>query len=37
MEEELQWRRAEYGFSYYSIQSNHWELLGPLVSRLTGT
>jgi probable F420-dependent oxidoreductase len=36
MEEELQWRRQEYGISYYSIESDAWETLGPVVSRLAG-
>ena len=37
MEEELQWRRAEYGISYYSLEGDSWEALGPLVQRLSGT
>lgn len=37
MAEELQWRRQEYGISYWSIESDTWEALGPLVSKLTGT
>jgi probable F420-dependent oxidoreductase len=37
MADELEWRRAEYGFSYYTIQSPQWEALGPLVARLAGT
>jgi len=37
MEEELQWRRQEYGISYYSIEGAAWETLGPVVARLTGT
>jgi alkanesulfonate monooxygenase SsuD/methylene tetrahydromethanopterin reductase-like flavin-dependent oxidoreductase (luciferase family) len=37
MTEELQWRRAEYGISYWSIESDQWEELGPMVSKLTGT
>jgi probable F420-dependent oxidoreductase len=36
MEEELQWRRKEYGISYFSIESDSWEALGPLVGRLAG-
>ncbi|HEY1831223.1 MAG TPA: TIGR03621 family F420-dependent LLM class oxidoreductase [Acidimicrobiales bacterium] len=37
MVEELEWRRAEYGISYWSIESDSWEALGPVVSRLAGT
>lgn len=37
MEEELLWRRAEYGISYFSIESDVWETLAPVVSRLAGT
>lgn len=37
MEEELQWRRQEYGISYFSIESDSWEALGALVGRLAGT
>ncbi|HMD45849.1 MAG TPA: TIGR03621 family F420-dependent LLM class oxidoreductase [Acidimicrobiales bacterium] len=37
MEEELQWRRQEYGISYYSLEADCWEQLGPLVSKLAGT
>jgi len=37
MAEELEWRRAEYGISYWSIESDSWETLGPLVSKLAGT
>jgi probable F420-dependent oxidoreductase len=37
MVEELQWRRAEYGISYWSIESDSWEALGPVVSKLAGT
>ena len=37
MTEELQWRREEYGISYWSIESDQWEALGPMVSTLTGT
>lgn len=36
MEEELEWRRAEYGISYFSIESESWEQLAPLVSKLAG-
>jgi probable F420-dependent oxidoreductase len=37
MAEELQWRRQEYGISYWSFESDAWESLGPLVSKLAGT
>ena len=37
MAEELEWRRAEYTISYFSIEADCWEALGPLVSRLAGT
>ena len=37
MAEELEWRRAEYGISYWSIESAAWETLAPLVSKLAGT
>jgi probable F420-dependent oxidoreductase len=37
MAEELEWRRAEYGISYYSIEAACWEALAPVVGRLTGT
>lgn len=37
MAEELQWRRDEYGISYFSIESDAWETLAPVVSRLAGT
>ncbi|HEX3795301.1 MAG TPA: TIGR03621 family F420-dependent LLM class oxidoreductase [Acidimicrobiales bacterium] len=37
MAEELEWRRAEYGISYWSIESDAWETLGPLVAKLAGT
>jgi probable F420-dependent oxidoreductase len=45
MEEELEWRRENYGFSYFSIEnydslfttpSPAWESVGPIVSKLTG-
>jgi len=36
MAEELQWRREEYGISYWSIESDAWETLGPVVSALAG-
>jgi probable F420-dependent oxidoreductase len=37
MTEELRWRREEYGISYWSIESDSWEALGPVVSALSGT
>lgn len=37
MGEELQWRREEYGISYWSIEADSWEALGPVVSKLSGT
>jgi probable F420-dependent oxidoreductase len=37
MTEELQWRREEYGISYWSIEADSWETLGPVVSKLSGT
>jgi probable F420-dependent oxidoreductase len=37
MIEELQWRRQEYGISYWSIETDSWESLGPVVSTLSGT
>ena len=37
MAEELEWRRQEYGISYWSIEADCWEALGPVVTRLTGT
>jgi probable F420-dependent oxidoreductase len=37
MAEELQWRRQEYGISYWSIEADDWEALGPVVSKLSGT
>jgi probable F420-dependent oxidoreductase len=37
MQEELQWRRQEYGISYWSIEADSWETLGPVVSSLSGT
>ena len=36
MAEELRWRREEYGISYWSIESDTWETLGPVVSALAG-
>jgi hypothetical protein len=37
MAEELEWRRSEYGISYWSIESDAWEALGPVVAKLAGT
>ena len=37
MVEELQWRRQEYGISYFSVEADCWEALGPVVARLAGT
>jgi len=37
MVEELRWRREEYGISYFSIEADCWEALGPVVARLAGT
>ncbi len=37
MIEELHWRREEYGISYWSIESDAWETLAPVVSKLAGT
>jgi probable F420-dependent oxidoreductase len=37
MAEELEWRRAEYGISYWSIESEAWETLAPVVRKLAGT
>jgi len=37
MTEELEWRREEYGISYWSIEADSWEALGPVVSKLSGT
>jgi probable F420-dependent oxidoreductase len=36
MAEELEWRRAEYGISYFSVESDAWEGLAPVVARLAG-
>jgi len=36
IEEELEWRRREYGISYYSVEADCWESLAPVVERLTG-
>jgi probable F420-dependent oxidoreductase len=37
MEEELHWRRDNYGISYFSFESSSWEAVGDLVTRLAGT
>jgi probable F420-dependent oxidoreductase len=37
MADELEWRRAEYGISYWSIESDAWETLAPVVGKLAGT
>jgi probable F420-dependent oxidoreductase len=37
MVEELQWRRREYGISYFSVEADCWEALAPVVARLSGT
>ena len=37
MVEELEWRRAEYGISYWSIESDSWPDLAPVVATLAGT
>jgi probable F420-dependent oxidoreductase len=37
MADELRWRREQYGISYYSIEADCWEALGPVVSELAGT
>jgi probable F420-dependent oxidoreductase len=37
IEEELQWRRREYGISYFSLEADCWQTLAPVVGRLTGT
>jgi probable F420-dependent oxidoreductase len=37
MEEELRWRRREYGISYFSVEADCWEALAPVVQRLAGT
>ena len=34
---ELEWRRQEYGISYWSVEADSWEALGPVVSALSGT
>src|SRR5580658_8200351 len=37
MVEELEWRRQEYGITYFSVESDAWEALVPVVARLAGT
>ena len=37
MADELEWRRAEYGISYWSIESDAWATLAPVVNKLAGT
>jgi probable F420-dependent oxidoreductase len=37
MTDELRWRREEYGISYWSIEADSWEALGPVVATLSGT
>ncbi len=37
MAEELEWRREEYGISYWSIESDAWQTLAPVVGKLAGT
>jgi probable F420-dependent oxidoreductase len=37
MEEELHWRRENYGISYFSFESSSWEVIGDLVGRLAGS
>jgi probable F420-dependent oxidoreductase len=37
MADELEWRRAEYGISYWSIEADCWESLGPVVAKLAGS
>jgi probable F420-dependent oxidoreductase len=37
MVDELQWRRQEYGISYFSVEADCWQSLAPVVSRLAGT
>jgi probable F420-dependent oxidoreductase len=36
MAEELEWRREEYRISYWSIESDTWQTLAPIVSKLAG-
>jgi len=37
MADELQWRREEYGISYFSVEADCWEAIAPVVARLAGT
>jgi probable F420-dependent oxidoreductase len=37
MVEELLWRRDEYGITYWSIESDAWAELGPVVQKLSGS
>jgi probable F420-dependent oxidoreductase len=37
MVEELLWRRDEYGITYWSIESDAWADLGPVVQKLSGS
>ncbi len=37
MVDELQWRRQEYGISYFSIEADCWDTMAPVVARLAGT
>ena len=37
MADELEWRRREYGISYFSVESDAWETLAPVVAKLAGT
>lgn len=37
MEEELRWRRENYGISYFSVTADAWEDLAPVVANLAGT
>ena len=37
MVEELRWRRDEYGISYFSVESDSWEALAPVVAALNAT
>ena len=37
MVDELRWRRQEYGISYWSIESDAWADLGPVVQELSGS
>ena len=37
MVDELRWRRDEYGITYWSIESDVWADLGPVVQKLAGS